>query len=681
MAGKVIKSMSPNRLPWQQVLLPGTLMVLLVVLAYLPALHGQFVWDDDFHVTKSTALRSLRGLWRIWFEPGATQQYYPLTHSSFWLDYHFWGLNTLPYHLENIFLHATNALLVWRILRRLNVPGAWLGAALFALHPVCVESVAWISERKNTLSGLFFLLSLLAAIEFWLPKSNAALDNKETAKPETHFGAWKFYGLALFLYVCALWSKTATAGLPGAILVLAWWKRGRLRWKDGLLVLPFLAVGLGLGLFTVSIEHKFILDAANADEWAVSWPAKFMIAGRNFWFYLGKLVWPYPLIFVYPRWNIQNLQFLSFLPLCAAGLGAAALLWFRKLPWAKATLAAVGYFVVMLFPAIGFVNIFPFRYSFVADHFQYLAVIGPLALAAAGITILFARVPQKKASLQPALIAAILAVFTVLTWRQAGIYHNLETLWTHTLAHNPDAWMAHDNLGLYLTEEKRFAEADVHYRKAIEIRPNDHVAYYDLGLKAAIQGDLDSAIQNFNKTLELCPSFAMAHYQIGNLFSRENRWDDAIQEYRAALQSLPKLTLGHFNLANALAQSGKQDDAMAEYHRTLETDPDYVPASIGIARILTAQGRVDEAIQQYRQVLEMAPNAVEAWVNLGNALVSKNQLEEAVNCYRGAMQMDPNNPVIHLNLSVALAKQGDMPDAERERSEAARLRASLSPMR
>jgi tetratricopeptide (TPR) repeat protein len=660
---------------WQMAA-PGLVMVLLVVAAYLPALHGQFIWDDDFHVLKTTSLRSLAGLWRIWFEPGATQQYYPLTYSSFWLDYHLWGLNPLPYHAENMLLHALDALLVWRILRRLEVPGAWLGAALFALHPVCVESVAWISERKNTLSGFFFLLSLLAAIEFWLPRSNAVRGQAEgeTKLPQPTFGARKFFWLALGFYVCALWSKTVTAGLPGVILVLAWWKRGRLRWKDGLLVLPFLAVGVGISLLTVSIEHKFIIDAANVDEWKISWPAKFFIAGRDLWFYLGKLLWPYPLMFVYPRWVIVGLRPLAYLPLAAAGLGLA-FLWLKRRTWGRPLLAAAGYFIIVLFPALGFINIFPFRYSFVADHFQYLAAIGPLALAAAGITILVARLPNKNALLKPSLIAVILSVLTVLTWRQAHIYKNLEVLWTDTLARNPRAWMAEDNLGLYLTESGRFEEADAHYRKAIEIRPNDHIAYYDLGLESAIQGNLGEAAQNFTKTLELCPSFAMAHYQIGNVRVREGNLEDAIREYNLTLQAIPSLVIGHFNLANALAQKGKLDEAIQEYNRTLEKQPDYAPAHASLGRILAAKGNLDEAILHYREALSIDPNSVEALANLGNALVSKGQLDEAVTCYRAALRLDPNSPVIHFNLSVALTRQGDAAGAETERAEAGRLQA------
>ena len=473
--------------PWLAAM-PGLLLLLLVIVAYLPALRGQFIWDDNFHVTECLPLRSLAGLGRIWFEPGATQQFYPLTWTSFWIDYHLWGLHPFMYHAENILLHGINAILVWRILRRLNVPGAWLGAALFALHPVGVESVAWISERKNTLSGLYSLLCVLAALEFWLPRR--AVPQGKSAAPapnaENIFGPWKFYGLTLALYLCAIWSKTVTAGLPGVILLLVWWKRGRWVRKDWLLVLPFVALGLAMGLITANIEHRFVLEAANADEWKLSLAEKFIIAGKAFWFYLGKLVWPHPLVFIYPRWVLQPSQALSYLPLVAA-LGCAAFLWWKRRSWGRPMLTAIGCFVVALLPALGFFNIFPFRYSFVADHFQYLAAIGPFALAAAGLTFLLARL--KNPDVARAVAGAMLVLLAVLTWLQTDVYQNLEVLWRHTLAHNPTCWMAHDNLGLYLTGAGRYGEAKEHYRDAIKIRPTDHIAYYDLGLQAAIRGD------------------------------------------------------------------------------------------------------------------------------------------------------------------------------------------------
>ena len=670
------KPAKPNPAPdrWLEAL-PGLALVLLVIIAYLPALRGQFIWDDDFHVVKCEPLRSLAGLARIWFQPGATQQFYPVTWTSFWIDFHLWGLNPVGYHAENILLHGLNALLVWRILRRLNVPGAWLGAALFALHPVCVESVAWVSERKNTLSGLFFLLAILVAIEFWLPR-RVVTPGKSAAPPqtaETLFGSWKFYWLTLALFLCALCSKTVTASLPGVILLLVWWKRGRWVVKDWLLVVPFVVFGLAMSAVTASIEHHFVMQAPNGDEWSLTFAEKFIIAGNAVWFYLGKLVWPHPLIFIYPRWNLQPSQALSYLPLAAA-VALGLWFWFKRNSWGRPALMAFGYFVGVLLPALGFFNIFPFRYSFVADHFQYLAMIGPIALAAGGITLLLARIKSKEA--QYATTGAVLAVIAVLTWLQTGVYRNLEVLWRDTLAKNPTCWMAHDNLGLYLTENQKFAEAETHYRSAIQIRPNDHIAYYDLGLQAAIRGQLDDAISNFNKTLELAPSFAMAHYQKANVYAREGNLAGAIREYNEALTAMPDLVMAHYNLANTLARNGDLDGAIGEYNRALAQQPNFAAAQIGLGRTLSSKGDFDGAIEHYREALQIDPNSPDALANLGNALVAKGQFDEAVNCYRSALEFDPNSSALHLNLSVALTRQGKTAEAESERNTARRLEAT-----
>ena len=680
------------------------MLILLVCIVYLPALRGQFIWDDDYNILKSAPLRSLAGLWRIWFEPGATQQYYPLTHSSFWLDVQLWGLWPPPFHAENILLHAFSAFLVWRILLRLRVPGAWLGAALFGLHPIFVESVAWITERKNTLSGIFFLAAVWAAIRFWLPKTN--LDETRAQAAPTPYGPWKYYGLALALYLCALWSKTATVGLPGVILLLAWWKRHRIVLKDWLLLLPFLALGLGLSLFTISIEHRLMIITANADEWSFSWLQRCLIAAQAVWFYLGKLAWPYPLMFFYPRWNIQSALPLGFAALAALA-ALVAILWWKRQTWGRPILMALGSFVVLLFPVLGFFNIYFFRYSFVCDHYLYLGAIGPLALAGTALTVGLRRIAADRAPLQWAVPGALLLALAAVSWRQTLVFYSLETLWTDALVRNPDAWMAHDNLGIYLSQTGRYDEADAHYRKAIELHPNEYVAYYDLGLEAAIQGNLDLAAAQFTKALQICPNYALAHYQLGNVCMRQGKTDDAIDEYTKALQLNRNLELAHFNLGNALAKKGKVDDALREfaetsrldpgfagapfsrgnllaaggrldeavtaYRHALELEPDYVEAHSALGRVLAARGNTDEAIRHFHRALAIDTNSVEAMANLGNALVHENQLDEAVGLYREALRLDPRSAVLHYNLAVALTRLGKTAEAQVELAEAKRL--------
>ena len=428
----------------------GGLIVLLVFLAYLPALHGGFIWDDDFYVTNNPTLHDLGGLQRIWFKVGAVPQYYPMVHTTFWLEYHLWGLNPVGYHLINVLLHATAAILLWQVLLHLQIPGAWLAAVLFALHPVCVESVAWITERKNVLSAVFYFAAALAYLRF------VALE--EPGGPNRL--RWYWYLGALVLFMAALLSKTVTCSLPAALLLVCWWKKGRVQRGDILPLLPFFVLGVGLGLMTAWIE-KYHVGAQGA-EWSLTFGERCLIAGRALWFYAGKLVWPVHLTFIYPRWKIEPEVWWQWLfPIAAVGVVAG--LWLARRRIGKGPLVAVLFFAGTLGPALGFVNVYPMRYSFVADHFQYLASVGLITLCAAGL----ARIPR----IIPATLVVLLGA---LTWQQAGIYRNLETLWRDTLAKNPDCWMAHNNLGHLLSNQGRIDEAMEHYHKAIQINPNHY---------------------------------------------------------------------------------------------------------------------------------------------------------------------------------------------------------------
>ena len=352
---------------WKRGWLKGWLLLIAVIFVYQPVWHGKPIWDDDAHLTPP-ALRSSRGLARIWIEPGATQQYYPLVHSIFWVEHKLWDDATLGYHLINILLHAFSALLFWKILRQLQVPGAYLAAAMFALHPICVESVAWISEIKNTLSGAFYLGAALVYLRF----------------DRTRNG--KFYFFALGLFLLGLMSKTVIATLPAALLVVFWWQRGKLSWKQDVLpLIPFFMLGIGAGLFTAWVERKYV--GASGSGYDFTFIERLLIAGRAIWFYLGKLIWPVDLTFIYPRWHVsQTVWWQCVFPITALLVSAGLWLLSRR---NRAPLAAWLFFVGTLFPAMGFFNVFPFCYSFVADHFQYLACIGLITLAAAGIAILF----------------------------------------------------------------------------------------------------------------------------------------------------------------------------------------------------------------------------------------------------------------------------------------------------
>jgi protein O-mannosyl-transferase len=364
---------SPPHLWWQQDWFFGLALFVITTLVYMPVWNGQPIWDDNGHLTKPE-LQSVAGLKRIWIEPGATQQYYPLVHTFFWIAHRLWGNWPYGYHFLSILLHVLSAMLMLRILRQLEIPGARLATALFALHPIQVESVAWISELKNTLSGVFYLSAGLIYLRF---RSQTNGRRQST-----------LYAFALGLFVLGLLSKSVIATLPAALLVVFWWKRGELSWKgDFIPLIPFFAFGAASGAVTALVERKFI--GAEGADFEFSVLERVLIAGRAFWFYLGKLVWPKDLIFIYPRWHINQTVWWQYLfPLAALGLLLA--LWLLRRRW-RGPLAAFLLYGGTLFPALGFVNVYPFLYSFVADHFQYLACVAPLTLAAAVIATSISR--------------------------------------------------------------------------------------------------------------------------------------------------------------------------------------------------------------------------------------------------------------------------------------------------
>ena len=669
-AGRIVESL---RLYWDQHGYLSLLLVAVTLVAYLPALLGQFVWDDDDYVVNNLLLHSLKGLSQIWFAPGTAPQYYPLSFTSFWVDYHLWKLNPLGYHLTNILFQAINAVLLWTILRRLSVRGAWLAAAIFAVHPVNVESVAWITERKNVLAGFFYLSSALACLQFWLPNM-AAADNPTQSGPQTTaagLGNWKFYWLALFLYLCALLAKTATIALPVAVLLVVWWKRGKLGWRELFSLAPFLAVGMAMGLLTVWVEKHFVHAAGR--EWTFSFLERCLIAGRAVWFYLGKLVWPHPLMFVYPRWEIQVAQPLAYPPVLAL-MVVLFILWLNRKGWARPTLVALAYFLALLFPVLGFFNVFFFRYSFVADHFQYLAGIGPLTLAAAGITIAF----KTKPFLKLACCGALLLTLGILTWRQAGTYADMETLWRTTLARNPDCWMAHSNLGLLLKNQGRIEEAIDHYHRAIQIAPNAWDALNDLGVALAAKGQFDEAIEYYRKALQIDPNLFAVQNNLGHALAAEGRFDEAIEYYRKAIQINPNFSDALNNLGNALAAKGQSDEAIKNYYKAIQINPNFSEALNNLGVALADKGRFDEAIENYHKALQINPNDCDALNNLGVALTAKGRFDEAIENYRQAIQVNSNCPETFFHWGMTLDQLGRTREAVTQYREALRLNPNLT---
>ncbi|MEW6198987.1 MAG: tetratricopeptide repeat protein [Planctomycetota bacterium] len=638
--------------PW----VAGVAVLLAVVAAYLPALRAGFIWDDDDYVTANETLRSPDGLRRIWFEIGATPQYYPLVHTTFWIEYRLWGLNPLGYHTVNVVLHGLSAVLLGLLLRRLRVPGAWLAAALFGLHPVHVESVAWITERKNVLSAACYLGSLLAYRRF------SRLGDADGPRD------WGLYGLALLLFALALFAKTVTCTLPAAILLLTWWKRGRLTWRDIAPTLPLFVSGIALAALTIWMEAHLVGAARVA--WGLSGLDRILIAGRAVWFYLGKLVWPHPLCFVYPRWTIDPAQPAACLyPVAAVGLVAVLVSARRRL--GRGPLVAALFFGGTLVPALGFVNVYPMRYSFVADHFQYLASIGPLTLLAAltarGLEV-EGRLPggprlgrsfalPRRAT--AALCLIVLGLLGALTWRQAGWYRDAETLWRHTLAVNPGAWMAHNNLGDLLLCRGHVDEAAMHFAAAVRLAPDDAYAHNNLAITLHRQGCREEALSSFREALRRRPDYPEAHSNLAAVLLELGRYDEALQHLDAALRLRPDRAEAHVRRGDVYAAVGRRDDAIAAYRRALQIRPDLVEAHHNLGAVLLEAGRVAEAIAQFEHVLRSEPGLATAHNNLGHALIKAGQPEAAARRFRTATELDPSSASAWSNLGGALRGLGD----------------------
>ncbi len=635
----------------------GALIVLLVFIAYFFAFRGEFIWDDDCNVTGNIPLRSLDGLRRIWFELGATQQYYPLTHTSFWLEYHLWGLNPMGYHATNISLHALNAILLWLVLRKLGVKGAWLGAAIFALHPVQVESVAWITERKNLLSGLFYLGSILVCLRFWLPEpasSDSAVAPAQVS--DTSHGPWTLYWLGLVFYLFALWSKTATVALPVIILLLLWWKCGKVGWRNICLLLPFLAVGFVMGLVTMWVEKNHV--GAAGTRWDFSFLERCLITARMLWFYPGKLLWPHPLMFIYPRWEIHASQLTAYLPGLAAGTGFL-ILWWNRNGWGRPVLCAAGCYIAMLFPVCGFFNVYFFNFSFVCDHFQYLACIGPLALAAAGVVAGLDFFQKRSPFLKPVICGMLLTVLGVLTLRQTGIYRNDETLWRDAVAKNGNAWNAHVIVGLDLSNAGRFEEAMAHYRMAIQINPNDPTAYNNYGTALWKSGKLDEAEAEFREAIRVKPDYHLAHANYCELLLERGKLDEAETEARLIILIAPDNSTSRYYYGHLLMLRGKLDEAEAELLKASQLDPDYMPPRLAHALILRKQGQLNEAVQEYKSILQLVPSSEEARIGLADTLGLLGRPDEAIPYYRDVLRTSPNNTDVRIKLGMALIEQGD----------------------
>ncbi len=533
-----------------------------MTVAYLPAFSAGFVWDDGIYITGNATLRTWSGLADIWFRPGATREYYPLVFTTFWVEHQLFGAEPWIHHATNVFVHAASACILWRILRELRLPGAWVAAAVFALHPVHVESVAWAIERKNVLSCAFALLATLQWLRF--------LDDRRRARVI----------VAALAFTAAMLSKPAVAPLPVVLLLVAWWRAGRVERATVAASTPLFAVALALGALHVALEQGnlastlVVVDAPPLE--------RALAAGRAAWFYAGKLLFPYPLVTHYARWDVMAAPF-AHAALLAAALAVPVVLWMLRARIGRGPFVAAASFLVMLAPASGLVSFAYLRFAFVADHLQYVPSIALTTLfvvAAAG------RLPQPARKWAA---GVVLAALGVLTFRQSALYESNARLFEHNVEFEPDAWGAHDQLGAEALKSHDFAAAERHFATSLRIHPGNDVALANLGIALAGLGRDAEARQALERALERQPDQHALRVNLATILERQGDLSAAASEYERVLSRDPRSITALNNLALLHERAGELDEALGLLRRARGIRPDVPAIEENLRRIEAAQ--------------------------------------------------------------------------------------------
>lgn len=623
----------------------AALIVLLIAFAYVPCVRGGFILDDHLLLTENAIIKAPDGLYKFWFTTEAVD-YWPVTNSSLWLEWRLWGTNPIGYHVTNIALHIAASLLLWALLHRLSIPGAFLAALVFAVHPVNVESVAWIAQRKNLLALLFVLVSILC----FLRVDAASTAQSRLAAPASE--GW--YWMSLAAFVLAMLSKGSVAILPLLLLGILGWLRP-LAWRDLIRTAPFFLVSALLVLVNVWFQAR----ATAVEGHTIGLVERLLGAGTVVWFYLYKALLPIHLSFVYPQWNIRADAAQWWVPLLATVAVTAVLVWYRR-SWGRPLLLAWGVFCVSLAPVMGFTDVGFMQHSLVADHYQHLALIGVVALIAAGWGRWQQGARASRHWVPIAAAAAVIGMLAVLTWRQSALYADGVTLFRATLAENPTSAFVHNNLGLALLEAGRADEAGQHFERALQLRPDFPEVHYNLAGTLLRAGHVEDAIGHFQQAVQLRPLYPEYHHDLGVALLQVGQLDPAIAEFERALQLNPDYVAAHYGLGNALAQLGRRQEAIEQFQQAVRLRPAYPEAHNNLGAVLLESGRSQAAMAEYEEALRLKPDFAEARSNLGRALLQAGRAREAIEHLQQLVRLQPNSPAAHNDLGVALTNAGQI---------------------
>lgn len=624
-------------------------IVLATAVVYYPSLSNDFIWDDDDYILNNFSIQRPEGLKEIWFST-KTPQYYPVVFTSFWVEYHLWGQQPFGYRCVNLLFHILNALLLYTILKKLYPPLALAAALIFALHPVQVETVAWITERKNIFGAFFYLLAVFFYIRF-----DAS-------------GQKKNYGWSFLSFVLALLSKSITVTFVMVPLLIRWWQARRIQPVDLLRLVPFGLVGLLAGLNTIYLEIARV--GAKGNNWSLPLLGHILLPGKIILFYIVKLVFPFNLSFVYPRWEIDPASFLQWIPALAIGV-VLVLAYLAKDRIGRGALATLFFFAASLFPALGFFNVYPMIYSYVADHFQYIASIGMILFLCGAASFGYAEFLAPRMALnakQEGLLlhATLLALVLVLgaqSFSHSRVFKNRETLFTDVVHKNPNAWMAHNNLGLVYLQKGEVSRAVDHYQETLKIKPGDCVALTNMGTIFRNQGAWEKAKSAYESCLMSDPEYSSAYNSLGILAIQAGDERQAQDLFEKAIALDPMAHSAHLNLGQLLLRQKRYDDALAQFQKAIGIHPYYTDAYLQMGILYAQTGENGRAEQALQKVLQIDPNHIHAANNLGILYRRENRLQPAIEQFRSAVRANPDFIPARYNLAEALLTSGQKPEA------------------
>lgn len=572
--------------PW----LRPALVALLALVAHAASLWCGWIWDDDSYVTANTVIQSPDGILSIWV-PGSTPQYYPLVFLGFWIQHALIGLEPFWFHMVNVLMHAANAALLFVVLKRIGVASSFWIAALFAVHPMGVETVAWVTERKNLQSMLF----ALASIFFFIRMLDAGKQ-----------GSARAWTASFACFVAALLSKTTAVFVPPCLVMIVVWQRRRLDAHMLLAVAPYFVLGAVLGLFTAHIERVHV--GATGDEFALGVLDRLQLAGKVAVFYLAHFAIPREQVFIYPRFAVDAADLAAWgqSALCAAALIACAARWRMS----RAPLLVALWIGAALFPALGFFDVWPFRYSFVADHFAY-AAIPAFALVIVAMATSVGTISARLSRMGAAAGGVTLAACIVLSVRATPKYESEESLWRATLEQNPEAWIASNNI------------ASIKLREAGQrAAQGDSAGAADCAREALVYARKAGAVNADEFTIIVNQS--EAHRLLGEK-------DDALREIEVAAKLAPRIYDVQWLRARALESSGRVDDARIAYREaaTLATRRQQeIEVCRDLLRLAVARRDFEEAASTCARIVELDPDDADMAANLGSILAAAGKPEE-----------------------------------------------------